>query len=144
MEDREEFCDDWEEDQAGIETVLEKFVLDPNSTDFCFSSFSITVVISSSVTRIFIKCLMRFISWIPIIICTMRIITSAWSRSIINLPTFTFGLKSCQLLCCIHNPSSKCLIVSHSEPLTWTDKLTTPLCYRYILLCIVLVWLSKP
>ena len=54
MEDREE---PWEEerelgedDQAGIETVLEKFGLDPNNIDFCFSSFSIAVVISTSVT----------------------------------------------------------------------------------------------
>ena len=50
VEDREEDRDDWEEDQAGIETVLEKFGLDPNSMDFCFSSFSIAVVISSPVT----------------------------------------------------------------------------------------------
>jgi len=54
VEDREE---PWEEerelgedDQAGIETVLEKFGLDPNNIDFCFSSFSIAVVISTSVT----------------------------------------------------------------------------------------------
>ena len=50
VEDREEDCEDWEEDQAGIETVLEKFGLDPNSMDFCFSSFSMAVVISSSAT----------------------------------------------------------------------------------------------
>ena len=50
VEDKEEEWEDGEDDQAGIETVLEKFGLDPNSTDLCFSSFSIAVVISSSVT----------------------------------------------------------------------------------------------
>ena len=55
LEDNEDDRDDGEDDQAGIETVLEWFGLDPNSMDFCFSSFSIAVVISSSVTRVFIK-----------------------------------------------------------------------------------------
>ena len=54
MEDREEPWEEerelWEDDHAGIETVLEKFGLDPNNIDFCFSSFSIAVVISTSVT----------------------------------------------------------------------------------------------
>ena len=49
MEDNEEDRDDGE-DQAGIETVFVWFGLDPNSMDFCFSSFSIAVVISSPVT----------------------------------------------------------------------------------------------
>ena len=59
VEDKEEDRDDGE-DQAGIETVLVWFGLDPNSIDFCFSSFSIAVVISSSVTRVFIKYVLGF------------------------------------------------------------------------------------
>ena len=55
VEDNEDERDDGEDDQAGIDIVLEWFGLDPNSMDFCFSSFSIAVVISSSVTRVFIK-----------------------------------------------------------------------------------------
>ena len=50
MEDKEFEREDGEDDHAGIETVLEWFGDDPNSMDFCFSSFSIAVVISSSVT----------------------------------------------------------------------------------------------